>query len=83
MDHLKSVCLKKISQSRDDVCKIVRTAILCNEEELKGAAKEALIQNLRHLKGTEEFEALERDEPQFLNSALMQAMLESEGGRIQ
>ncbi len=81
MEHLKGVCLKKIIQSLNEgnVCEIARAVVLYNEEELNGAVESVLIRNLRGLQGTEEFDALTKREPNFLNSALMGAVLRSQG----
>ncbi len=52
---------------------MIRIAMFHEEEELKEASKTALINNLRDLEGTEEFLALQKEQPDFMNGALVQA----------
>ncbi len=65
------------SLNASNVCKLTRIAVLYNEEGLEEIVKNALIDNLRDLNGTKEFEALQNETPflKFLNSALMEAAL--------
>ncbi len=62
---------------------MVGIASLYEEEELKAAVKNYIIENLRQLKGTEEFAVLRKEAPQFLISGLMEAVSSSQGACLQ
>ncbi len=83
MDHLKGVCVKKMLRSlnEENVCKIARIASRYEEEGLVAAVKKAITDNLRMLKGREEYEVLQKEAPQFLFNVLTEDILSRQGAR--
>ncbi len=72
------LCVKKMVRSlnnTDNVCKISRIAALYEEEVLVAAVKNAITDNLQVLKGREEYEALQKEAPQFLFNVLTEGIL--------
>ncbi len=82
MDHLRVVCLKKISLSltKGNVCKMAKIALFYEEEELIWASKNALIHNWQVVEGTEEFETLRKEKADFVDSAFEEAAARSRRG---
>ncbi len=77
MKHLKQLCVQQTLQSLTsrNVCKMVGMVALYNDEALNEGVRKFLVDNLRDIEGTEEFEALQKEKPHFLIGVLMEAML--------